>query len=159
MVRPNSTLFTLSLALGSSLLTESSAHATHVGRGCSGDHLAKRNPFLFPAEGDSHLLTKRQDGQGYDPNTLDPVAQCTGYSYQPVLDNKSKFPTIWDTASLVPGDQAAADLFAKAQAQVAQLAPDCKVKGTLNGDFCESTTPFEDDLYWITDSDDPCTVP
>jgi len=138
MVRSTSTLFNLSLLLGSSLLTGTTARASHVGRGCNGDHIAKRNPYLFP-EDDAHLF-KRQDAQGYDPNSMDPVAQCTGYSYQPVLDNKAKFPQIWQTAALVPGDQVAADLLAKAEASVAALAPNCQVKGTLNGDFCESST-------------------
>jgi hypothetical protein len=146
MVRPTSTLFSLNisplaavtLVLGSCVLPGANARASHVGRGCNGEHLAKRNPYLFPEESSSNSqLLKRQDAQGYSPDNLDPVSQCTGYSYQPVLDNKANFPTIWDTAQLVPGDQEAADELAKAVAEVNRLAPNISVKGTLNGDFCE----------------------
>lgn len=148
MVRPTSTLFSLNisplaavtLVLGSFVLPGANARASHVGRGCNGEHLAKRNPYLFPEESSSNSqsqLLKRQDATGYSPDNLDPVSQCTGYSYQPVLDNKANFPTIWDTAQLVPGDQEAADELAKAVAEVNRLAPNISVKGTLNGDFCE----------------------
>jgi hypothetical protein len=147
MVRPTSTLFSLNisplaavtLVLGSCVLPGATARASHVGRGCNGEHLAKRNPYLFPEESSNSQsqLLKRQDATGYSPDNLDPVSQCTGYSYQPVLDNKVNFPTIWDTAQLVPGDQEAADLLAKAVAEVNRLAPNISVKGTLAGDFCE----------------------
>jgi hypothetical protein len=156
MVRPTSTLFSLNisplaavtLVLGSSLslLPGTTARASHVGRGCNGEHLAKRNPYLFPEESSSSnaQLLKRQDAQGYSPDNLDPVSQCTGYSYQPVLDNKANFPTIWDTAQLVPGDQEAADLLAKAVAEVNRLAPNISVKGISVGGVawsCVSSYP------------------
>jgi hypothetical protein len=73
---------------------------------------------------------------GYNPNEMDPTVQCTGYSYKPVVENLSKFPPVWDTAQLVPGDQVAAGLYAKALADVQSLTPNVQVKGTPNGDFC-----------------------
>ena len=150
MVRPSTATFfsstpLLSLSLALLQATGSTARASHIGRGCNGEHVAKLNPLMFATNtASSGDMSKRQDSSsmsstpGYNPNEMDPTVQCTGYSYAPVLDNKAKFPTIWETAQLVPGDQVAADLYAKAVASVQALTPNVQVKGNLNGDFCES---------------------
>jgi hypothetical protein len=145
MVRPSTATFfsstpLLSLSLALLQATGSTARASHIGRGCSGEHVAK----LATDATSSGEMSKRQDSSsmsstpGYNPMEMDPTVQCTGYSYAPVLDNKAKFPTIWQTAQLVPGDQVAADLYAKALADVQSMTPNVQVKGTLGGDFCES---------------------
>lgn len=72
------------------------------------------------------------------PN-VDVNAECSYYTYQPVVDAKSQFPTIWNIASLVPGDAEAQALFNQIDALVNSTVGDVKVKGTPNGDFCECT--------------------
>ena len=63
-------------------------------------------------------------------------AECSYYTYQPAVDAKSQFPTLWDIAGLVPGDTDAQTLFNQVVAQVNSTVPNVQVKGTPNGDFC-----------------------
>lgn len=64
--------------------------------------------------------------------------ECSYYTYQPVVDAKSQFPSIWDIASIVPGDTEAQTLFSQIDALINSTVGDVKIKGTPNGDFCES---------------------
>jgi hypothetical protein len=60
---------------------------------------------------------------------------CQAYSYAPWTDLRAKYPTIWETAQLVDGDQEAQDLFAKINATVNQKVPNIQPRGTSNGDW------------------------
>jgi hypothetical protein len=74
------------------------------------------------------------------------------YSYAPWTDLKAKYPTIWETASLVQGDQEAADLFAKINATVNEKVPNITPRGTSNGDWSgvNQTGLNTPDVCWWT---------
>ncbi|KAJ9113621.1 hypothetical protein QFC22_005929 [Naganishia vaughanmartiniae] len=75
---------------------------------------------------------------------VDASTECSHYSYPPVTNAKSQFPTIWEIASLVSGDSEAQAALELVQAKVNATVPDVRVKGTPNGDFC--TTPKHPNL-------------
>lgn len=81
--------------------------------------------------------------------TADANAECSYYTYQPVVDAKSQFPTIWDIASIVPGDTEAQALFSQIDALVNSSVGDVRIKGTPNGDFCKPTCPWKFGVGWM----------
>ncbi|OCF57823.1 hypothetical protein L486_05288 [Kwoniella mangroviensis CBS 10435] len=89
--------------------------------------------------------------------SIDPGTECTAYSYQPVIDVMSSFPTIWDTASLVNGDTEASSLFATINATLNSKLPNVKPKGTSTGDFSNVGYSASDPDCWWTWSQ--CTNP
>ncbi|EJT97057.1 carbohydrate esterase family 4 protein [Dacryopinax primogenitus] len=92
-----------------------------------------------------------------DPNSIDLNDECTPYSYQPVLDVEKNYPPIWDTATLIPGDQAAASLFASINASVNSLLPADLPHGAPTGNWTGVTYSSADpDCWW---SWNECTMP
>ncbi|WVF68803.1 hypothetical protein IAT40_003575 [Kwoniella sp. CBS 6097] len=153
-----STALTIALGLGFST-AEVSAH-----RGCGGHEVAKRNPGgpVINSLAELHALSKRQSTSTMDEASVaqisDPNQECTGYSYQPVLDVKSQFPTIWETAALVNGDSEASALFAKINQTVNEKFPNATPKGTKAGDWSASASynATDPDCWWTYKQ---CTTP
>ncbi|KAJ3512592.1 hypothetical protein NLJ89_g3430 [Agrocybe chaxingu] len=84
---------------------------------------------------------------------LDPDQECEAYRYQPVADALASFPSIWQQASLLPGDDNAAAKWAAIQPNVPDIAP----KGTPQGDFSGMSYGSDDPDCWWTVS--KCTNP
>ncbi|OCF40186.1 hypothetical protein I317_06011 [Kwoniella heveanensis CBS 569] len=153
-----STAITIALGLGLSS-TEVSAH-----RGCGGHEVAKRNPGgpVINSLAELRGLSKRQTTSTMDEASeaaiSDPNQECTAYSYQPVVDVKSQFPTIWETASLVDGDTEASALFATINQTLNAKFPNATPKGTKAGDWSASASynATDPDCWWTYKQ---CTTP
>lgn len=128
-------------------LAATSAQA-HIGRGCSGHDIARRNPGMdwdgkLSARSPGRLMRR------YDVNSTDVTAECIGYDYPTVSGSTADFPTIWETAALVSGDTEAAAAYVVAQAQIASLVPNVTAKGTASGDFSSvSYSSTDPDCWW-----------
>lgn len=92
---------------------------------------------------------------------VDPAVECTAYDYAPVDAIKSKFPTPWDTASIVASDTEAAAIFktinATLNSAVPYITPHCVAADCHNGDF--TGVPYnatDPDCWW---SWSECTSP
>ncbi|CAA7264451.1 unnamed protein product [Cyclocybe aegerita] len=83
----------------------------------------------------------------------DPDQECEAYRYQPVADALASFPSIWQQASILPGDTNAATKWAAIQPNVPDIAP----KGTPQGDFSGMSYGSDDPDCWWTVS--KCTNP
>ncbi|TXT10702.1 hypothetical protein VHUM_02207 [Vanrija humicola] len=118
--------------------------AAHTG--CGGHEIARRNPG-------GRVIHSRQ----VDNTNIDPVAECTPYTYAPVSAIKSQFPAIWNSATLVPGDADAAALFASINATLNQRLPNTVPRGTHNGDWSGVNYPPADNDCWWTWKQ--CTTP
>jgi hypothetical protein len=144
--------FGLSTIVGlSSALSSVAAH-----QGCGGQEIARRNLGMDVGATGYQNIQRRYVGNGttgklalcpaywFSPSRLDANAECSYYTYQPVVDAKSQFPTTWNIAGLVAGDTEAQTLFNQVNAQVNATVPNIQVKGTPNGDFCkfDSRTPL-----------------
>ena len=91
--------------------------------------------------------------------TPDPAFECTYYSYAPVTDLKSKYPTPWipTGADIVSGDTEATSLFATINATLNSKLPTDLPRGTLNGNFTGSGyTSADPDCWWTWRQ---CTTP
>ncbi|KAJ9098996.1 hypothetical protein QFC20_005814 [Naganishia adeliensis] len=133
---------TARVALIATILFPVKAH-----QGCGGQGIARRNLGMDVAATGMHDLQRRYVGNG----TQDVGAECSYYTYQPVVDAKSQFPTIWDIASLVPGDTEAQALFSQIDALVNSTVGDVRIKGTPNGDFSGFTPTYnvsDNDCWW-----------
>ncbi|EIW77691.1 carbohydrate esterase family 4 protein [Coniophora puteana RWD-64-598 SS2] len=88
----------------------------------------------------------------------DPYQECAGYNYDPVSSQSSKFPTNWQVAQIVPGDQEATDKWNSIQSLV---PANIQVKGTqpasLMGDFGGfNYDPSDPDCWWTNTK---CSTP
>ena len=81
------------------------------------------------------------------------------YSYAPWADLKPKYPTIWETASMVDGDTDAQALFEKINATVNEKVPNIQPRGTSNGDWTgvNTTGLNTPEVCWWTQGG--CTQP
>ena len=81
------------------------------------------------------------------------------YSYAPWADLKPKYPTIWETASMVDGDTDAQALFEKINATVNEKVPNVQPRGTSNGDWTgvNTTGLNTPEVCWWTQGG--CTQP
>jgi peptidoglycan/xylan/chitin deacetylase (PgdA/CDA1 family) len=69
----------------------------------------------------------------------DPTLECQLYSYAPTLAVKAQFPTVWETAALLPGDTAGNAKWASIQSSIPTNIP---VKGLPNGNFTSFTPGY-----------------
>ncbi|KAI5448949.1 hypothetical protein NCC49_005743 [Naganishia albida] len=130
------------IAFGATNLLSARAH-----QGCGGQEIARRNLGMDVGATDMRDRQRRYVGDG----TQDINAECSYYTYQPVVDAKSQFPSIWDIASIVPGDTEAQTLFSQIDALVNSTVGDVKIKGTPNGDFSSFTPTYnasDNDCWW-----------
>ncbi|KAL1408950.1 chitin deacetylase [Vanrija albida] len=130
------------LPLALPLLGLAAAHT-----GCGGHEIARRNPG-------GRVIHARQQ---VDKNNVDPASECTPYTYPPVNAVKSQYPAIWSSATLVPGDDAAATLFASINATLNQRLPNTQPRGTHMGDWTGVNYPPNDPDCWWTWKQ--CTTP
>ncbi|KAK7451785.1 hypothetical protein VKT23_012464 [Stygiomarasmius scandens] len=79
---------------------------------------------------------------------LDPDAECSPYSFQPVQDALPQFPTIAAIADIVPTDTDAINLFNSIKDKIPNILP----KGTPEGDFSNLSYPADDPDCWWTNS-------
>jgi len=54
---------------------------------------------------------------------IDPYAECEPYFYPPVTDMLSNFPTIWQIASMLPGDDKAISRWNSIKDRVPNIPP------------------------------------
>lgn len=116
----------------------------HVG--CGGVHIGRRNTG-------GRLIQARDapTDESSAAQSLDPTQECTPYTYQPVSDIKSKYPTPWieTGADIVSGDSEATSIFQQINATLNQKFPDIHPKGQTNGNFTgikyDATDP---DCWW-----------
>ncbi|WVW79842.1 hypothetical protein I302_101812 [Kwoniella bestiolae CBS 10118] len=162
-------MYQLTAALTTLLLVAANGVQGH--RGCAGHEVMRRNlggPVITSADELRSLqlgtLKRRQVtdeasaaqsiGESLAAKDLadhpDPATECTAYSYQPIVDVKSSFPTIWETATLVNGDSEASSLFATINATVNSKLPNVKPKGTSTGDFSNVGYNASDPDCWWT---------
>lgn len=59
----------------------------------------------------------------------DPVAECTPYFYPPQDQYINNFPTVWETAKLLPDDSEGHAMWSRIQGSI----PDIPPKGQLDG--------------------------
>ncbi|KAJ9093522.1 hypothetical protein QFC21_006355 [Naganishia friedmannii] len=128
----------------SSILALAVVGAVKVGahQGCGGQEIAKRN---------LGMMDVGVEGLYVADGSTDAPTECAYYSYPPVTAAKSQFPTIWEIASLVPGDAEAAAVFAQVQAKVNATVGAVRMKGTPNGDFSAFTPTYnasDTDCWW-----------
>ncbi|THV04190.1 carbohydrate esterase family 4 protein [Dendrothele bispora CBS 962.96] len=83
----------------------------------------------------------------------DPDAECTGYSFQPVQDALSSFPSLSAIADIVPTDTEAIDKFNSFKDKIPNIPP----KGTPEGDFTGLSYPADDPDCWWTNTQ--CVTP
>ncbi|WWD15610.1 hypothetical protein CI109_100032 [Kwoniella shandongensis] len=120
--------------------------------GCGGHDIARRNL------GGPIIAAAAVTDEASAASSVDPVEECMYYSYQPVLDVVKNFPTVWQTAAIVPGDDEATALFATINATVNAKYPNVGPKGTHNGDWTLSKNyDAKDPDCWWTHSQ--CTTP
>ncbi|WWC93205.1 hypothetical protein V866_000038 [Kwoniella sp. B9012] len=126
-------------------------------RGCAGHEVMRRNlggPVISSADQLRSLqmgtLNRRQVTDEASAAQSIGDTECTAYSYQPVTDIKSSFPTIWETATLVNGDTEASSLFATINATLNSKVPNVKPKGTSTGDFSNVGYNASDPDCWWT---------
>ncbi|KAH7924384.1 carbohydrate esterase family 4 protein [Leucogyrophana mollusca] len=104
----------------------------------------------------SGCAQNRTTEQG-EAQITDPFQECIPYSYEPVNAAINNFPGIWETATILANDTAAA---AKYQSIIGQI-PDIQPKGTepasSTGDFNGYNYPSSDPDCWWTDTG--CTTP
>ncbi|WRT69346.1 uncharacterized protein IL334_006330 [Kwoniella shivajii] len=132
---PLSTAFIVAFTLGSGVV---SGH-----RGCGGAELRS-----LQSRG---IVGRQVTDEASAAQSTDPSTECVAYSYQPVTDIKSSFPTIWQTATLVSGDTEASDLFASINATVNSKLPTISPKG-INAD---KTTVPEPETWGLGFDDGP----
>ncbi|THV08240.1 putative chitin deacetylase [Dendrothele bispora CBS 962.96] len=78
----------------------------------------------------------------------DPTEECEPYSYQPVVEAKSQFPTIWQPATIVEGDTEALELW---NGISPSIPTNISVKGSITGDFSNTTSSYphtDPDCWW-----------
>nr|XP_019050071.1 hypothetical protein I302_00492 [Kwoniella bestiolae CBS 10118]OCF29001.1 hypothetical protein I302_00492 [Kwoniella bestiolae CBS 10118] len=149
-------MYQLTAALTTLLLVAANGVQGH--RGCAGHEVMRRNlggPVITSADELRSLqlgtLKRRQvTDEASAAQSIDPATECTAYSYQPIVDVKSSFPTIWETATLVNGDSEASSLFATINATVNSKLPNVKPKGTSTGDFSNVGYNASDPDCWWT---------
>ncbi|WWC93160.1 uncharacterized protein L201_008128 [Kwoniella dendrophila CBS 6074] len=131
-------------------------------KGCGGHEVMRRNPGgpvvhnieelrnLENAARNGGWIRRQVTDEASAAQSTDPSTECTAYSYAPVTNMKSSFPTIWQTATLVAGDTEAASLFATINATVNSEVPNIKPKGNGHaGDFSNSGyTAADPDCWW-----------
>ncbi|GHJ90022.1 hypothetical protein NliqN6_6424 [Naganishia liquefaciens] len=126
----------------SSILARVAAH-----QGCGGQEIARRNLGMISGAAGFPQIQRRYVNNG----STDANAECSYYTYQPAVDAKAQFPTIWEIAGLVSGDTEAETLFNQVVAQVNSTVPNIQVKGTPNGDFSSFTPTYntsDPDCWW-----------
>lgn len=134
----------------------------HVGAGCGGHHVNKRNwggslKTYTPRQVTDEASAASSTGEdilcsvpGPWLMSQDPEYECTAYSYQPVLDMKPNYPSIWNTAYLMPNDTEAAEIFATVNASVNSIVPNIQPRGTPAGDWSGVNYNASDPDCWWT---------
>ncbi|KAI5477439.1 chitin deacetylase, carbohydrate esterase family 4 protein [Pseudohyphozyma bogoriensis] len=101
------------------------------------------------------LTTTARDTWENEALITDASAECSYYSYAPVNDIASTYPTIWATADLSGSGILASDIaiFAAMNASIPDIAP----RGTRDGDFDGvDYADSDDDCWWTYEH---CTTP
>ncbi|KAK7470316.1 hypothetical protein VKT23_001747 [Stygiomarasmius scandens] len=104
----------------------------------------------------SGVFAADRTSEAGEAEITDPTEECTVYSYQPVLNAKSGFPTIWQPATIVSTDTEALELWNNISSSI---PTDIAVKGTITGDFSNTTSNYshsDPDCWW---SFDQCVTP
>ncbi|PWN41028.1 glycoside hydrolase/deacetylase [Ceraceosorus guamensis] len=114
-------------------------------------------PRCFPAQRKSpprDVTPAAPTNEAQEAQIKSETEACTPYSIPEVANIKGQFPTIWQTADLVPGDSAAQSVWQNIQSQ--NIIPaDIKPKGTPNGDFSSFTPTYDHsdpDCWWTFDN-------
>lgn len=88
---------------------------------------------------------------------VDVNTECTAYSYAPVTEMISSFPTIWQTASIPSNDTEAQQLFGKINSTLNTKIPNDVPHGTPTGDWTGVNYSNSDPDCWWTHN--KCTTP
>lgn len=82
---------------------------------------------------------------------IDPTAECTYYTYDPVVAANASFPEIWQPATLLPTDTEGNAVWNRIKPSV---PTNISVKGTIEGDFTNFTATYsasDPDCWWTYD--------
>ncbi|GFZ52284.1 Chitin deacetylase [Saitozyma sp. JCM 24511] len=127
------------------------AHSAAAHRGCGGHDMIKRNP------GGPVIQRRTPTDEASAAQSTDPNTECAAYSYQPVLDIKANYPTIWQTATIQASDTDATSLFATINATLNSKLPNDLPHGTTTGNWTGvSYNASDPDCWW---SWHQCTTP
>lgn len=136
-----------------SLLPLAAAH-----RGCGGGEIMRRNHAMVDPEGwAKRQTTGAPTDEASAAVSTDINQQCAPYSYQLITSLKPNYPTVWQTATLLPNDTEAQTLFTQINSTLnSKFATDLP-RGTNNGNFTgvayNATDP---DCWWTWHQ---CTTP
>ncbi|KAF5346856.1 hypothetical protein D9756_010602 [Leucocoprinus leucothites] len=84
-----------------------------------------------------------ETGEG---SIADPQIECSPYNYPPVASQSAAFPTIWQPASILPGDSAAQNLWNTIAPSVPGISPKAPQWTTNSAGFQYS--PSDPDCWW-----------
>ncbi|OXG18803.1 chitin deacetylase 2 [Cryptococcus neoformans Tu401-1] len=138
------------LSTAAALLTLT-AGAAFAHTGCGGHEIGRRNvggPMLYRRA----VTDEASAAVSTDVNT-----ECTAYSYAPVTEMISSFPTIWQTASIPSNDTEAQQLFGKINSTLNTKIPNDVPHGTPTGDWTGVNYSNSDPDCWWTHN--KCTTP
>ncbi|OXH34185.1 chitin deacetylase 2 [Cryptococcus neoformans] len=127
------------------------AGAAFAHTGCGGHEIGRRNvggPMLYRRA----VTDEASAAVSTDVNT-----ECTPYSYAPVTEMISSFPTIWQTASIPSNDTEAQQLFGKINSTLNAKIPNDVPHGTPTGDWTGVNYSNSDPDCWWTHN--KCTTP
>jgi len=112
----------------------------------------RRNPAMVDPVGwaKRQAATPAPIDEGNTASSLDPAEACTEYYYAPVAQIIDEYPTVWETATIQPGDTEAQALFEAINATLnnnTYLIGDLP-HGTRNGNFSGVVTPAGNPYCW-----------
>ncbi|KAL4071907.1 carbohydrate esterase family 4 protein [Scleroderma citrinum] len=87
----------------------------------------------------------------------DPSLECTAYSYAPVTNARSSFPTVWTVADILTSDTNAQAKFNAISPGIPNIAPKGTQPASLTGNWTNFSYPSTDPDCWWTYHQ--CTTP
>jgi hypothetical protein len=112
--------------------------------------------FLATSLWSTGVLGQDRTTEAGEAAITDPNTECTAYDLPLVTDNAANFPAIWQSATILPNDAAALALW---NTIAPTIPPNISVKGTLAGDFTNTTATYpttDPDCWWTYST---CTTP